>query len=257
MKLVSLFALFAVANAGCQEACTKSATDADFVKEYSAKAEAAAGTLNGKIEAVDEAKAKQGEASAAAGSASLKASGAKLSHDKSNFLGRFFKGTETAKSQAEKELTEKEGALRGAKAATANAEAAKGGADRDIKSGSNAAKFAISSCVHACKAARAAAKEVFLGNPSNKFGVSAGFSIAAAGNEEPEQRDWAKEVEQGLFKKPGFKKESESTDEKEEKKTGRTHAWANRPAPGKLGGGLSQKKNREQAPKGGDIHTPY
>ena len=41
MKLVSLFALFAVANAGCQEACTKSATDADFVKEYSAKAEAA------------------------------------------------------------------------------------------------------------------------------------------------------------------------------------------------------------------------
>ena len=184
MKLIALFALFAIANAGCKEVCTKSATDADFVKGYIAKAEAAAENLAGKIEAIDEAKAKQGAASATAGSASLKASASKQSYDNSGLLG-FFKEDETVKIQDQKNLIVAKGAFDSAKTATADANAAKGDAETGMakanKSIRGAAKFAISSCVNACKAARDAAKKVYETNPSNKFGVSAGLSIAAAG----------------------------------------------------------------------------
>ena len=225
MKLISLFALFAVANAQpsppmeptlaksglrgklpagmppsagtttCTAVCTKSATDSDFVKKYIAQAEEAAKTLQGKLAEQDEAKTKQGEATNTATGADKAALKSKESYDKSGFslFGHgFFKKDETLMNLNQAALNvangardSAKGARVSAKTATADAEAGIATANQKIRDATNSV---IDSCVLACDAARAAAKKVFVEHPNNKLGVSAGLSIAAAGNE-PEPKN--------------------------------------------------------------------
>ena len=213
MKLVSLFALFAVAIAGdskptlakgglrgklpagmppsagtttCTAVCTKSATDSDFVKKYIAQAEEAAKTLQGKLAEQGEARANEKDATNKAMGANKAALKSKASYDKSGFLG-FFKSDVTAKNSDAVANKEAKGARVSAEKAASAAKTARGNAEDDIVKANQANRDAtnsvIDSCVLACDAARAAAKKVFEEHPKNKLGVSAGLSIAAAGNE--------------------------------------------------------------------------
>ena len=188
--IVLCVALVAVANAGCTDMCTKSSTDTDFVKEYIAKAEAAAVNLGSKIEAVATAENKQSAASATQVKASAKAEASKKAYEKSGLLGSgFWRGDSTINNLNQLSHTAAKGAHASAKMATENASGALRGAETDMAQANqsirNAAKFAISGCINACRAARDAAKATYAAHPSNKFGVSMGLSLAAGGK--PEQ----------------------------------------------------------------------
>jgi hypothetical protein len=184
LRLICFAALLAVANAGCKEVCTQSATDGDFVKGYMGKAESAAAALGASIDNVDQAKKAQGKASATAAKASLQAMGSKKAYDESGIFG-FFKDDETVKNMDAIKKNAAVSALDSKKAATAGAmadqEKAEKGMAKANKTLRGAAKFAVSSCINACEAAVAAAQKVFAANPSNKFGVSTGLTLAAAG----------------------------------------------------------------------------